>query len=51
MEDFYHVVIIKPLDQAVCAQKKNIAAFVANRSELRVDELITAVESFRWSDK
>ena len=40
MEDFYHVVIIEPLDQAVRAQEKNIAAFVADCAELRVDELI-----------
>ncbi len=44
MEDFHHVVILKPLDQAVRAQKKNIAAFVANCAELRVDELIAAAE-------
>ena len=38
------MVIIKALNQAIRAQQKNIAAFVGNRPELRIDKLIAAAE-------
>lgn len=43
-QDFYDVVIVKALDQAVGAQQENVASFVADGAELGVDELVAAAE-------